>query len=74
MRIPIFGTPAREPDSGLKQFSKIKFNARPREACRDKIERGAEGGCEEHEREQGRRGPTTNGKDKEHRKKNIKYE
>lgn len=71
MRIPIFGTPAREPDSGLKQFSKIKFNARPREARRDKIERGEKKGCEEHEREQGRWGPTTNGKDKECRKKML---
>lgn len=29
MRIPIFGTPALEPDSGLKQLSIIKFNASP---------------------------------------------
>lgn len=29
IRIPIFGIPTREPDSGLKQFSKIKVNARP---------------------------------------------
>lgn len=31
MRIPILGNPSREPDSGLKQFSRIKFKASPRE-------------------------------------------
>lgn len=31
MRIPILGNPSREPDSGLKQFSKMKFKASPRE-------------------------------------------
>lgn len=29
IRIPILGNPSREPDSGLKQFSKIKFKASP---------------------------------------------
>lgn len=30
MRIPILGNPSREPDSGLKQFSEIKFKASPK--------------------------------------------
>lgn len=36
MRIPILGTPGREPDSGLKQFSRMKFKARPGEEGGDK--------------------------------------
>lgn len=29
MRIPILGTPALDPDSGLKLFSRMKVRARP---------------------------------------------
>lgn len=53
MRIPILGNPSREPDSGLKQFSKMKFKASPREmqggennACR----REGEGGDAEEQK------------------------
>lgn len=38
IRIPILGTPAREPDSGLKQFSRMKVNARPVENERQQRE------------------------------------
>lgn len=48
MRIPILGNPSREPDSGLKQFSKIKFKASPgdREGGESNVRMG-KGGREE---------------------------
>ena len=49
MRIPIFGTPTREPDSGLKQFSNIKVNARPVESNKEKNRSRKRGGIKKED-------------------------
>lgn len=47
------GIPTREPDSGLKQFSKIKVNARPGDTLRDKKGGGKKEATRKKERERG---------------------
>lgn len=72
MRIPILGIPTREPDSGLKQFSKIKVNARPGDTLRDKKGGGKKrrrkererGGLKDNEREKTKRGKLSRQKSK----------